>query len=163
MSAYLYLLATLSFGIDAGWQPAPEGGVEYTLQLDEHAIATLKSGQTLFSDVMPDLRDVRKIRIVAGTNTLARLDPPRKSETLVAKPPIPETPGTEPGQETKHSTAYRAPDETTKADGLLNWAPSITEPALLASLGGNLFLGLVVVGAYRLNRRLTSRRESIEL
>jgi len=66
-------LAVAVLGIDVGWQPLPEGGVQYLIQIEPHMLDTLRSGEPLQSDVPPQVaRDVRAYRISVGSGPLPR-------------------------------------------------------------------------------------------
>jgi len=72
---YALLIAAASLGIDAGWQPLPEGGLEYIVQIEPQMLETMSSAliEDNVSDIPPDLMSsVRKIRITFGTQALPR-------------------------------------------------------------------------------------------
>ena len=70
MTGALYIfLATAAAGVQFGWQPLDSGGREYIVQVEPQLVNTFrKEGFT--SDVPPDLRDIRRIRIVVGNSPL---------------------------------------------------------------------------------------------
>ena len=70
MSGALYMfLAISAAGVQFGWQPIDGGGREYIVQVEPQLVDTFrKEGFT--SDVPPDLRDIRRIRIVVGNAPL---------------------------------------------------------------------------------------------
>lgn len=78
------LLAMAALGFKVGWQPLPDGGVEYIIQIEPHMLETLKGGQEIASDIPPSVRGVRSYRITVGTG-----DPPRE---LPPQPPQETTP-----------------------------------------------------------------------
>jgi len=71
------LAATMALGVDTGWRPAEEGGVEYIIQVDPRLIRTLGEGEMLQMDLPEKLREVRRFKIVVGQGNLPRLDPPQ--------------------------------------------------------------------------------------
>jgi hypothetical protein len=72
MSPFLVLVAAAALGIEVGWQPLPQGGHEYTIQLEPQLLDVLKKGkEDIVSEVPPHL-DVRRYRITVGTGKLAR-------------------------------------------------------------------------------------------
>jgi len=62
------LIATLPLllGVDAGWQPLPEGGMEYIIQIDPASMQVLREGEALRSDVPPAIGTVRSWRVIFG-------------------------------------------------------------------------------------------------
>ena len=70
MSGALYMILAMSAaGVQFGWQPIDGGGREYIVQVEPQLVDTFrKDGFT--SDVPPDLRDIRRIRIVVGNGPL---------------------------------------------------------------------------------------------
>ena len=70
MHATMLCLAMVTLGIEGGWRPLPDGGFEYTIQIEPHMLDELARGEALFSDVPPKVRDVRSYRIIVGTGKL---------------------------------------------------------------------------------------------
>ena len=73
MTPLLILAAAAAVGVEVGWQPLPEGGHEYTIQIEPQLLNILKSGQDITSEVPPQL-EVRRYRVTIGTERLARED-----------------------------------------------------------------------------------------
>lgn len=71
MNAVLLMAATTLVGIDVGYQPLPEGGVEYIIQIEPQLLDRLAKGEDLESAVPPEL-DVRRYRITVGNAILPR-------------------------------------------------------------------------------------------
>ena len=67
-----FCLVTAALGVDVGWQPLPDGGMEYIIQIEPQMLEMLKSGDQLVSDIPPNLRGVRSYRITVGTEKLPR-------------------------------------------------------------------------------------------
>jgi len=73
MCATAVCLATVLLGIDVGWEPLPEGGVEYRIQIEPELLENLDgSGVLVESDVPPYVRDIRAFRITVGDAELGR-------------------------------------------------------------------------------------------
>jgi hypothetical protein len=77
MSGHIACIVAVLLGVDAGWQPLPEGGMEYIIQIEPQLLETLKSGEPIQSDVPSYVKDVRAYRIVVGTAKLPRQLPPQ--------------------------------------------------------------------------------------
>jgi hypothetical protein len=77
MCGHIACIAAVLLGVDAGWQPLPEGGIEYIIQIEPQLLETLKSGEPIQSDVPSYVKDVRAYRIVVGTAKLPRELPPQ--------------------------------------------------------------------------------------
>ena len=67
MNPLLVYIAAATLGIQVGWQPLPEGGMEYIIQLDPAALDALRDGQPLQSDIPADAGEIRAYRIIMGT------------------------------------------------------------------------------------------------
>jgi hypothetical protein len=97
MSPLPLLLILSTLGIDAGWEPLPDGGFQYSVQLEPQQMQILKTGSVLASEVPPKYRDIRRIQITMGAAKLARTDLPAAADpgknALVAKPVVPNPPG----------------------------------------------------------------------
>ncbi|HEY2893248.1 MAG TPA: hypothetical protein VGJ16_03520 [Pirellulales bacterium] len=66
-------LAVAALGIEVGWVPLPEGGHEYTIQLEPEMLDVLrKQKDEVFSEVPPQVH-VRRYRLLVGTGKLARV------------------------------------------------------------------------------------------
>jgi hypothetical protein len=79
MFAHVLWFSTVIVGINVGWQPLPEGGMEYIIQLDPQTLEALKAGESIQSDIPPSAGDVRSYKIVLGSNKLPRTSPPAAS------------------------------------------------------------------------------------
>lgn len=89
MNSVCLAVAVAACGVDTGWQPLPEGGYEYIIQIEPALIETLVQGESLTSEIPPSVRSVRRYRIVVGTSQLPRIDPPEPPEDKVADSEIP--------------------------------------------------------------------------
>ena len=72
MGGTAFIVAAVALGIKAGWQPLPEGGLEYIIQIEPHMLDSLKAGEVIASDIPPTLKDIRSYRITVGTDDLPR-------------------------------------------------------------------------------------------
>ncbi len=89
MNSVCLAVAVAACGVDTGWQPLPEGGYEYIIQIEPDLVETLVQGESLTSEIPSSVRSVRRYRIVVGTSELPRIDPPEEPEDKVAADPIP--------------------------------------------------------------------------
>ncbi len=154
MCGNILCVAAILLGIDAGWQPLPEGGVVYLIQLEPQILDRLESGEikAVESDLPPYVKDIRSYRITVGTDELPRELPPATSipqafeqdpaakpievqpAAYVAPPNNAPSPSPSDGQE------FLQEEETPAKP----WLPlTLTLLALFASLGGNFFLGWI--------------------
>jgi hypothetical protein len=88
MIAAILFLAAATVGIDCGWQPLPDGGMKYIIQLEPDDLDLLRSGQKLESDIPASVKDVRGYQILVGKEKLIRLMPPSVSITETQKPAL---------------------------------------------------------------------------
>jgi hypothetical protein len=75
MCGTMLCVAAVALGVDAGWQPLPDGGMEYVIQLDSQTVDLLRSGVDIPSDIPASVKDVRRLRITFGNASLARKIP----------------------------------------------------------------------------------------
>ncbi len=69
------LIVALTLGVDVGWRPLPEGGLEYIIQIEPELLRSLERGQPIASDVPLILRDIRRYRIQVGNGPLPQEGP----------------------------------------------------------------------------------------
>ncbi len=72
MHAVVPLLALAALGIDVGWEPAPAGGWDYIIQVEPEALDALARGVEIASDLPPEIRDVRSLRLRVGDHPVQR-------------------------------------------------------------------------------------------
>src|SRR4051794_28835621 len=87
-------LAVAALGIEVGWVPLPDGGHEYTIQLEPEMLDVLrKQKDEVFSEVPPQVH-VRRYRLLVGTGKLARVvgNPPTVATQENAHGPATPTP-----------------------------------------------------------------------
>jgi len=184
MSGNILWIAVAALGVDVGWQPLSEGGVQYLIQIEPHALEALRSGEVIQSDVPPGVDDVRGYRITVGTEQLPRelsvagesgLSPPRPPSapnTLPvdphSKPIVEQTSATVAPARTaaaSQSSALPAwnadPSQQPLSGSPKPWMPLVLVSfVLFASLGGNAYL-LWIAGDFRRRyRALVRRREA---
>ncbi len=89
MCGTVLCVAAVALGIDVGWQPLPDGGMEYVIQLEPQTVDLLRSGVDIPSDIPAYLKNLRRLRITVGNATLARKMPAEE----VSGPAFPTSPG----------------------------------------------------------------------
>jgi hypothetical protein len=179
MNALLISIAVATLGIDVGWQRLPEGGMQYIIQLDPQALAALRAGQAIESDIPAGAGDVRSYRIIVGNGPLRRdLPPPRSTlsnapgaESTMGRGPVLLVPPTvEPSRGVKPSSGQPAIFEepegkpaVAKPQSQAATKPAPQEPSkpwlvltltLFGSLGTNVYLGWLAVEFRRRCRAL---------
>jgi len=87
MCGNIVFLAALLGGIDAGWEPLPEGGVLYLIQIDPGLLESRGPGESIESCIPPQVQDVRAVRISVGTGPLPRELPPEPEDKSPAAVP----------------------------------------------------------------------------
>jgi hypothetical protein len=131
MSGNIACIAAVLLGIDAGWQPLPEGGVEYIIQIEPQLLETLKSGEPIQSDVPSYVKDVRAYRIVVGTAELPRQLPPGEVDSPAAPTAGRNLPPTDP--------FLPPPVSPTKWPDLSGSLPPLRQPGAAPPATPNLF------------------------
>ena len=76
MNAMILLLASVTVGVDVGWQPLAGGGFEYIIQIEPETLESLKAGNDIISEIPPELVGVRRYRITVGTGPVPRIGTP---------------------------------------------------------------------------------------
>lgn len=111
-------VAWMALAVDAGWQPAEGGGMEYVLHLDPAAAEALARGEEIASDVPPELAGVQAVRI-----RVSRDPAPREGEPVTAlRPPAP--PAGTPLQRSIPAPGPGDQDEPLPDDSSQAWHPS---------------------------------------
>lgn len=88
MSAFLLLVAAAATGIEVGWQPLPEGGYEYTIQIEPELAESFVKGEHEIVSSVPANIDARRYRIVVGRGKLARVNGVPRSVAATSAPPV---------------------------------------------------------------------------
>jgi len=86
MNGVLAIVAATLIATDVGWQPLPDGGFEYIIQIKPQSLNTLESGQDISSQLPPRLRGMRGYRITVGNAKL-----PHQGEPPPVEPATPDT------------------------------------------------------------------------
>jgi len=188
MFAHVLWFSMVIVGIDVGWQPLPEGGMEYIIQLDPQTLEALKAGEPVQSDIPPSAGDVRSYKIIMGTTKLPRISPPatsirpppEKTAERANGPTLKLAETTMPGQTstfprtllpdtakkplTAQSAAYVEQTETQseakKEASAKPWMPLVlVSLGLFASLGGNAYLIWIFADLRRRYRMLVKSEE----
>jgi hypothetical protein len=73
MNGIAVLLTLAAVGVDYGWQPGPDGQLEYIVQIEPSLFEAMRNGREIASEIHPDARGVRRFRIRVGTDPLPRL------------------------------------------------------------------------------------------
>src|SRR5207244_118017 len=77
-------------GIDVGWQPVEEGGVEYIVQLDADTLEILKTGEIFVSDIPAQVKDIARLQLSRGARKLPRRVPKPNASRPVAQTALPQ-------------------------------------------------------------------------
>jgi hypothetical protein len=91
MFGAMLCVAAVALGTDVGWQPLPEGGMEYVIHLDPQTIGLLRTGVDIPSDIPANLKNLRRLRITSGNAVLAR-KMPAEAVSGPAFPAVPKEP-----------------------------------------------------------------------
>ncbi len=170
MGPMTFFVAATLVGFQFGWEPRPEGGCQYIIELNADALDALRLGKPIESDLRPELLgEVRSIRIVMGDAMLPQRLAPRAPAALPPNPaskPLAEQPtayvtppGGNPAAGTGMGTGAGKGDSPIFVGRKLGQSPgyaAATTPdakpwlplwlamvALFASLGGNIFLAWI--------------------
>ncbi len=73
MQFSMVLVAAATLGIDYGWQPLDDGQLEYIIQIKPELLSAMQQGEDVFSELLPEVRGVRRIRVKIGNDPLPRL------------------------------------------------------------------------------------------
>ena len=75
MNSAVILVALTALGVDVGWQEIEDGSIEYIIQIEPQLVESLKDGHDLTSGIRPELRHIRRYRIVIGSKKLPQNPP----------------------------------------------------------------------------------------
>ena len=95
MIGTILCVAALTLGVEVGWEPNDDGGLEYIVQIDPESLKNLEKGAPLRSDFPRGLRGLQTIRFQVGDKKPPRiaLAPPLSpSAQQPAKLALPENP-----------------------------------------------------------------------
>ncbi len=75
MHAAIVLLAGSLLSVDVGYQPLPDGGVEYIIQIEPELVDVIRRGEKDVTSTIPADLDVRKVRVTIGNAQLPHVIP----------------------------------------------------------------------------------------
>ena len=142
MCGNIVCIAALLLGVDAGWQPLPDGSVQYLIQIEPHLLDALASGEAIQSEIPPEVQNVRGYKITVGTDKLPRALPPAGPNTAAS--------ALEEDGEPRITYLNLGNGGLYYAEGMV-----VPEPATLTLLLGAALLGAVTP---RRTRRMPARR-----
>jgi len=70
MNALALALLASVVGVDYGWQINRAGELEYIVQIEPQLVAALRDGETLESEIPPNMRNIRRIIVRVGSGAL---------------------------------------------------------------------------------------------
>ena len=73
MNGIAVLISLAAVGVDYGWQPTEDGQLEYIIQIEPGLLEDLKSGEEIVSEIPPQARGARKVRIRVGNGPVPRV------------------------------------------------------------------------------------------
>lgn len=157
MNALLISIAVATLGVNYGWNPLPDGGSEYVIQLDQQTLDALRDGQTIFSDVKSGAGEVRSFKIVVGNDLLSQVPVPpmvvNKSPSHLLTNPNAKPIATNYTEPTADEPEPTSEPESTAEQSAKPWlALTLTIIGLFASLGTNVYLGWISWGLRRHRR-----------
>ena len=77
MNGVLAMVAATALAIDVGWEPLPNGGFEYIIQIEPQTLESMKRGQDIFSQLPAAVRGMARYRITVGDGAV-----PHEGEAL---------------------------------------------------------------------------------
>lgn len=116
MNTLAIFVAAATLGVDYGWQYAPNGQLEYLIQIEPALLDSMENGLDVASDLLPEVRGVRKFRISVGNKKLPR-------ETIV------QTSAQEPARSDPAAGTNRPPLEKSRPRPLERDEPDRVEPS----------------------------------
>ena len=72
MNSALVIIAMSVVGIDYGWEDTAQGEQEYIIQLEPELLNRLRDGEIVTSEILPEVKGVRRFRIQVGTGVLPK-------------------------------------------------------------------------------------------
>jgi hypothetical protein len=72
MIAATAMLAVATLGVDTGWEPLPDGGLVYIIQIEPQLLDAMREGTQIASEIPAELAGVRSYRVLVGDGTLPR-------------------------------------------------------------------------------------------
>ncbi len=154
MIANALVIIVAVYGVDVGWQPTGDGQLEYIIQVEPQLLEAMREGQAITSEILPEVRGVRRFRIVVGNDELPRIgQTPDAAHVPLPFPSEAESTSIRQatGQEEKSSSESgeaQSADETDLVERAAPEATAAPKPwvtltltllGLFASLGGNIY------------------------
>jgi len=106
MIGAILCVAAVTLGVEFGWEPNDEGGLEYIVQIDPESLKNLDKGAPLRSDFPRDLRGLQTIRFQVGDKK-----PPRIALAPPLSPPAQQS-AQQPPKQVDHSHGKSLPPVT---------------------------------------------------
>ncbi|HLA83732.1 MAG TPA: hypothetical protein VJL29_02980 [Thermoguttaceae bacterium] len=76
-----FCVATAVLGIDVGWEPDPQGNVQYVLQIEPELAQRMLEGKTVEFDLRPEHLNTRHVLVRVGKGKPPRIENPAASQT----------------------------------------------------------------------------------
>jgi len=158
MPGIMLLVATATLGVKYGWEPA-DGGIRYIIQIEPHQVEAFKNGEDLASDLPSATLPIRGYVIRVGSGPLpneGKLPPTlttAQPQLFEAQKPtdIPASDGSfekaatvfKPASEPPSPSDRPYPTSEAPAPERHWWPLTLALLALFASVGANVYLGLI--------------------
>ena len=138
MSGIVACVAATLLGIDIGWQPRPDGGMEYIIQIEPETLQSLQPGELIQSSPPLGLRDFRTVRILVGNKKLPRNLPeetPGLAASAAETPP--KVPGRASGGRSPLMSGFWGPGATLSGDTMPKGETPAAPPSALPPMPGS--------------------------
>ena len=115
MSPLLILIAASALGVEVGWEPLPEGGYEYSIQLEPDLCDLLRRGTDEITSEVPPHVNVRRYKMFVGTGKLPRVDGPAEPAAAPAAPQLPRESGSHKSADAPPADGHSEPADRSMA------------------------------------------------
>jgi len=88
MNGLILTMALAAAGVEYGWKPHEDGGLEYIIQVEPELLDSLRRGMEITSEIHPQAVHARRFRIRVGSGAVPREG--HAAEEGEAQPPPPE-------------------------------------------------------------------------
>lgn len=88
MFGTILCVAAVTLGVDYGYEPNENGGLDYIIRIDDHSLESLKKGRAVLSDFPKDLRGLQTIRFQIGGEKPPRIPLSPAQLALLEPPPV---------------------------------------------------------------------------
>jgi len=146
MIAITTFIAACVIGVETGWQPIEEDQLEYIIRIEPQLIEAMRGGESVVSEIPPQLRGVRRYRIVVGDADTDGRPLPRINLTPMASEP--------PTEDLEADGQRSKSDDSPKQAAAVDRSRKLLEPN---------FLDLVEDGVQRATAEWASPKVSREL